>query len=78
MSTKRLSVGDTVVLIGPNWNDSYLGMETIVIEDQGVDLLCGERELLVLDPHRPRQIRVYEFDVALKRPSPPQTSQIPT
>lgn len=73
-----LSVGDSVVLIGPNWNDDYLGMETIVIEDQGIDLLCGEREFLVLDPYRPRQIRVYEFDVAPKRPDRPQSFQSQT
>jgi hypothetical protein len=35
-----------------------------VLEDQGPDILCGVRELLVLDPNRPRQMRVYEFDVA--------------
>jgi len=78
MDTRSVTVGDHVVLVGPNWSDDYVGRETIVIEDQGIDLLCGERELLVLDPHRPRQIRVYEFDIALKRPDRPLTLQIPT
>ena len=64
-----VSPGDLVVLVGPCWGDDYLGKETIVLEDQGPDLLCGVRELLVLDPNRPRQMRVYEFDVAPQAPA---------
>ena len=78
MDSRSLAVGDEVVLVGPAWDDRYLGLETIVIEDQGIDLLCMERELLILDPIRPRQIRVYESDLAPKRPSHPQASQNPT
>lgn len=64
MDRRPVGVGDTVVLVGPSWGDDYLGKSTIVLEDQGPDILCGARELLVLDPNRPRQMRVYEFDVA--------------
>jgi hypothetical protein len=67
--TRVVRVGDRVRLVGPSWNDRYAGRETVVIEDRGLEILCGERELLILDPHRPLQIRVYESEVAPIAPS---------